>query len=139
MLGVWLSRACFYYRKKNVPFHTPHPSKGTFCTTTIVRKKRGGEMTSLSMTSLPIMTKLLVTWLLVTSFPVAHLSQFMMAYRSSIQSSTDQASNIPPQPPPPPRPPPQYSQSNEEEPYYIWKPIIRFFCFGNLYTEMYFI
>jgi hypothetical protein len=49
----------------------------------------------------------------VTLLPVAHLSQIMMAYMSSKQSSTDQAPNMPP--------PPQYSQSNDEEPYYILK------------------
>jgi hypothetical protein len=33
----------------------------------------------------------------------------------------------------------QYSQSNDEEPYYIFKTNNPFFCFGNLYTVMYFM
>jgi hypothetical protein len=105
--------------------------KGTFCTTTIVRKKRG-KITSIPVTSLP------VTWLPVTSFPVSHLSKIMMVYRSSNQSSTDQTPNMPPPPLPPP-PPQQYSQSNDEEPYYILKTNNPFFCFGNLYTGIYFM
>ena len=67
-------------------------------------------MTSLPLTSLPVMTSLPATSFPVTSLPVAHLSQIMMVYRSSKQSSTDQTPNMPP---------PQYSQSNDEEPYYI--------------------
>ena len=63
--------------------------KGTFCTITIVRKKRRKmtslpSMTSLPVTSLPFMTSLPVTWLtsllvmaslpVMTSFPVAQSS-----------------------------------------------------------------
>ena len=65
------------------PSKGSHPFKGTFCTTTLVRKKN---------VSLQVMTSLPVTWL--TSFLVANLSQIMMAYRSSKQSSTDQLGNI---------------------------------------------
>ena len=67
----------------------------------------------------------------VTSLPVAHLSQIIMGYRSSKQSSNDQTPNMPPPTPPPPPPPPppmppslpppQYSKSNDEENYYILK------------------
>ena len=57
--------------------------KGTFCTTTIVGKKRR------KITSLPVMTSLsvmrLVSLPVMTSLPVAHLSQIMMIYRSSKQ------------------------------------------------------
>ena len=74
--------------------------KGTFCTTTIVRKKRR------KITSLPVMTSLsvmrLVSLPVMTSLPVAHLSQIMMIYRSSKQLSTYQTPSISPQPPPPP-------------------------------------
>jgi hypothetical protein len=68
------------------------------------------------MTSLPVITSLSVTcsfvrlsvtlsvtwltWLPMTSLPVAHLSQIMMAYRSSKESSTDQTPNMPRPPPP---------------------------------------
>ena len=57
--------------------------KGTFYTTTIVRKKRR------KITSLPVMTSLsvmrLVSLPVMTSLPVVHLSQIMMIYRSSKQ------------------------------------------------------
>jgi hypothetical protein len=77
--------------------------KETFCTTTIVKKKRknnvtSGHMTTITsgrvMTSLPV-TSLPITWLPVMSFPVAHLSRIMLPYRSSKQSSTDQTPNMP--------------------------------------------
>ena len=53
------------------------------------RRKKRGKITSLPVTSFPVM-----------SLPVAHLSQIMMFYRSSNQSSTDQTPNMPPPPPP---------------------------------------
>ena len=54
-------------------------SQGTFCTTTIVRKKHG------KMTSLPVawLTLLPVMSFLMTSLQVAHLSQIMMAYTTT--------------------------------------------------------
>ena len=77
------------------------------------RHVRSRWLTSLPVTSLPV-TSLPATSFPLTSLPVAHLSQIMMAYRSSKQSSTDQTHSMPPQQP-------QYSQSNDEEPYYILK------------------
>ena len=91
-------------------------------------------MTSLPLTSLP------ATSFPVTSLPVAHLSQIMMVYRSSKQSSTDHAPNMlpPPSPPPPPPPPlPQYSQSNDEEPYYILKTNNPFWFWEPLYCNVF--
>ena len=113
-------------------------NNGTFCTTTLVRKKRGKitslPVTSILVTSLPVtslpVTSRPVTSFPVTSLPVAHLSQIMMVYRSSKQSSTDQTPNMPPPPPPPPLPL-QYSVSNDEEPYYVLKANNPFFVFGT--------
>jgi hypothetical protein len=67
-----------------------------------------------------------------TSLQVAHLSQIMMAYRSSKQLSTDQTPNIPPPPPPSP----QCSQSNDEEPYYILKTDNSFLFLEPLYCGL---
>jgi hypothetical protein len=173
-LHVW-GRPRVIIFKKEVLFHTFNLERIFF------------NWTSFFVTSFPL-----------TSLPAAHLSQIMMAYRSSKQSSTDQTPHMLPPPSPPP---PQYSQSNDEEPsrffltivvvqnvpllfvirftasdyslgifwslycvlikpltcYHhhrrhhrnthrvmmknpiiFWKPIIRF-CFGNLYTVMYFM
>jgi hypothetical protein len=71
----------------------------------------------------------------MTSLPVAHLSQIMMAYRSSKQSSTDQTPNVPPPPPPPL----QYSQSNDEEPYYILKTNNPFLFWEPLYCNVFYV
>ena len=112
--------------------------KGTFCTTTIVKKKCG-KIKSLPitwLTSLPV-TSLPVTSFSVTSLPVAHLFQIMMVYRSSNQSSTDQIPNMPPPPPPPP--PPQYSRSNDEEPYYILKTNNPFLFWKPLYCNVFYV
>ena len=101
--GIFWSLCClsFDLRLLIIPLVSSSLScKGTFCTTTIVRKQRR------KITSLPDMTSLSVMRLAslpaMTSLPGAHLSQIMMAYRSSKQSSTDQTPNIPPPPPPPP-------------------------------------
>ena len=45
-------------------------SNGTFCTTTIVRKKARGGTSGHAHNILPVITSLPVTWLHVTSFPV---------------------------------------------------------------------
>ena len=71
-----------------------------------------------------------VTSFPVTSLPVAHLSQVMMAYRSSKQSSTDQTPNMPPR---------QYSQSNDEEPYYILKTNNPFLFWEPLYCNVFYV
>jgi hypothetical protein len=103
--------------------------KGTFCTITIVRKKRR-KMTSLPLTSLPVMTSLLVTSFPVTWHPGAHLSQIMMTYRSSKQSSTDQTPNMSPL---------QYSQSNDEESHYILKTNNPFLAWEPLCSNVFYV
>jgi hypothetical protein len=84
--GIFWSLCClsFDLRLLIIPLVSSSLScKGTFCTTTIVRKKRR------KITSLPVMTSLSVMRLAslpaMTSLPIAHLSQIMMAYRSSKQ------------------------------------------------------
>ena len=95
-------------------------------TTTIEGKKRGeNDVTSGHVTSGHFIFS-------VTSPTVAHLSQIIMAYRSSKKSTNDQTPSIPPPPPPPPPlPPPLYSQSNDEEHYYILKTKNSFFALGT--------
>jgi hypothetical protein len=74
--GIFWSLCClsFDWRLLIIPFVSS--CKGTFCTTTLVRKKRG-KITSLPVTSLPVkcLTSLPDTCLPVALFPVAHLSQ----------------------------------------------------------------
>jgi hypothetical protein len=139
--GIFWSLCClsFDWRLPIIPLVSSRFScKGTFCTTTIVKKKCG-KIKSLPitwLTSLPV-TSLPVTSFSVTSLPVAHLFQIMMVYRSSNQSSTDQIPNMPPPPPPPP--PPQYSRSNDEEPYYILKTNNPFLFWKPLYCNVFYV
>ena len=101
-------RAFFYYCSSTKCTFGPHPSKGTFCTTTIVRKKRGGKWRHFRLWRhfrSPHFWWGHFHWPFpVTSLPVAHLCQTMMDYGSFKQSSTDQTPKMPPPPPPPPPP-----------------------------------
>ena len=123
-----------------------------FCTTTLVRKKRGGndvtsgydvtsghvtDVTSGHMTDVTsghVTSDHVISGDVISGDVTSGSTPFPnVCWPTGPQTSrgTDQTPNMRL---------PQYSHSNDEEPYYILKTNNPFlFCFGNLYTVMYFM
>jgi len=126
------------------------------------KKKARGKMTSLPVTSLPVMTSLPITWLMsltvtslmsltvtsltslpVTSFPVTWL--LVTSFPKLWWPTGPQYSQVPIKPLTCLRHHHHHRRRNThrvmmKNPIIFWKPIIRFcFVFGNLYTVMYFM
>jgi hypothetical protein len=121
-LGIFWSLCClsFDLRLLIIPLVSSNfPCKGTFCTTTLVKKS--AAMTSLPvtwLTSLPLLVSLPVTWLtslpVMASLPVTWLTSLPVAQSSS-------------------------SRVNMMNPIIFWKPIIRFLFWEPLYCNVFYV